>query len=377
LIVENILKTGDTDTTEIAAGGGAQDYDAVGMDSAQAGKQTEDFSELLKGYEPVEVGPRSIVQGTVISIDQTGAWVDLGAKCDAFLPAEDVSGAELAIGQVTNFSVAYISEEDGEIHLSLHSIKAWSEVEALCESHAIGEATITALSKKKGSNRISGVVAKIKGLQGFIPGSQLVCPNKVVVGAKVAVKVLKANPVKRELILSQREAQKELESEVLDQLEVGQFVTGTVKALVAYGAFVDVGAGLTGLLHNSEIGADRMQTANNVLSVGQKVELVVVSINRAKRQVSFSLSQVQKVQFIRSIQPGQLCSGRVTRIMAYGAFVEVSDGVTGLLHISELPKRVRNPQELLEVGQTIEVAVLTANEEDGKLALTMKQQAKS
>jgi ribosomal protein S1 len=263
--------------------------------------------------------------------------------------------------------------------VSLKAATAWSEVRELHDGNITEEVTVQKVIKSKQNGHLAGVIASIRGLRGFIPASQLSGRRDMVdqlVGTTVPVKVITVDLEDRKLILSQRKAEAELRDSFFATIAIGQIVSGRVVNVVDFGAFVDLGCGVSGLVHRSEISSSRSARPSELLSVGQELELLVINVNQETKKVDLSLRRVEESRLMTRFAKGQVVEGKVARFMDYGAFVDLG-GVDGLLHNSELPaetgKGRPTARALLRAGETIKVVIIELNAESKKIGLSLRQ----
>jgi 4-hydroxy-3-methylbut-2-enyl diphosphate reductase len=325
----------------------------------------------------------AIVSGEVVGITKEGAWVNLGTKADSLLPADELADASLEVGQRADFFVVSEPNEDGQAMLSLKAARSWSELSNLLETNATETVTITKVIRSKANDHIAGAIASIRGQRGFIPASQLSGRRDTLdkaVGTSVPVKVITVDPVERKLILSQRKAEAEMRDSFFATVQKGDIVSGRVVNIVDFGAFVDLGCGVTGLVHRSEIGNRSSAKPSELLTVGQELELLVLNVNPETKKVDLSLKQVAQARVLSTLSKGQVVEGKVARFMEYGAFIDLG-GIDGLLHNSELPgdsPRSRpSAKDVLSIGQTLKLVVIELNVESKKVGLSLRQLPKA
>ncbi len=252
--------------------------------------------------------------------------------------------------------------------------RAWEKLQTLADEHQVVEATVTGASK-------NGLVVDVEGVRGFVPASHValepVTDLKSFVGQELQLRIIEidANPQKRRLVLSRRsqlmrEQRKETQS-LLHSLEVGSVRTGRIDSISDYGAFVDLG-GINGLVHVSEMSWTRVQHPNEVVSVGDEVEVKILEVKVKRKRIKLSMREVA-ADPLDDVEVGSISTGRVSRLVDFGAFVDVG-GVEGLVHLSELAEyRVSAPEELVTPGEDVLVKVLSVDKKRRRIELSVRQ----
>lgn len=332
-----------------------------------------------------------LVEGVVMGVDSEGILVNIGGKAEGIIPyqeARSLSPEEvraLQPGQTLWVYVLRPETADTPARLSLDRARrerGWQALyAALAQGHPV-EARIT------GVNR-GGLEVEVEGVQGFVPLSQLAPRGRGIprteglegrVGQTVRLKVLEVDRRRNRAVLSERQVWEEererLRAQALDSLREGQAVRGRVTGLAPFGAFVDLG-GVEGLIHLSELSWRPVQDPQEVVRVGQEVEVLVLRVDREAGRVGLSLRRLQPSPWDRAEEKypvGALVQGTVTRLAPYGAFVRLEEGLEGLVHISELSHRlVRHPKEVVKEGDVVTVKVLRVEPERRRLGLSIKQ----
>lgn len=327
----------------------------------------------------LELAPGTKVKGKVLSVHGDSVIVDVGARSSGVLPARTFEEGKLpAVGAMIDVVIDKYDAAEGLIELQparAAVTKPAGDWNAIAEGQVV-DCMVTKVNK-------GGLEVNISNLRGFMPAGQVdmvYCADlEKFVGQKLRVKVLEVNSHKRKLVVSRRSfleiAVAELREESWKSLEVGQKRTGTVKTLKDYGAFVDIG-GVDGLVHVSEISWGRVGHPKDVLSEGQQVEVVIVSLDREKGKVGLGMKQLQPSpwQGITEKYPVQsTVHGKVTKTTEFGAFVELEPGLEGMVHISELDhKRVHRVTDVVQVGKEVDVKILTIDPEKKRIALSLK-----
>jgi small subunit ribosomal protein S1 len=327
-----------------------------------------------------------IVSGKVVRIDKDEVLVDIGYKSEGVIPVNELSirksvstADEVELGEEIDALVMQKEDADGRLILSKKRArfeKAWKRIEAAFES---GEpVTGTVIEVVKG-----GLILDL-GVRGFLPAS-LVDIRRVqdlqeYVTQELSCRVIEMNRNRNNVVLSRRavleEERKEVRQQIIDDLNVGDIVTGTISNIVDFGAFVDLD-GIDGLIHISELSWTHINHPSEVLQVNAEVKVKVLDIDRDRQRISLGLKQTQEDPWQKIVSEhriGDVVDGRVTKIVAFGAFVEIYAGIEGLVHISELANRhVERPDEVVSVGQHVKVKVIEIDSDRRRLSLSIKR----
>jgi small subunit ribosomal protein S1 len=327
-----------------------------------------------------------VVNGKVVRIDKDEVLVDIGYKAEGVIPSNELSirksvdpAEEVEIGEVVDALVLTKEDAEGRLILSKKRArfeKAWRSIEVAADS---GEpVTGKVIEVVKG-----GLILDL-GVRGFLPAS-LVDIRRVhnldeFMGQDLECKVIELNRSRNNVVLSRRavleEERKEVREQILGRLEPGQVVEGKISNIVDFGAFVDLD-GIDGLIHISELSWSHVNHPSEVVAIGDTVRIKVLDIDRDRQRISLGLKQTQEDPWQRVIsthRPGDVLEGQVTKVVAFGAFVEILPGVEGLVHISELADHhVENPSEVVEPGATLNVKILEIDEERRRLSLSIKR----
>ncbi len=347
---------------------------------------TDSFAELFEASVSNKVmTPGDVITGEVVDVDGELVIVNAGLKSEAEIPASQFRDdrGELTVNIGDTVEVAIETLEDGFGHTRLSREKAcreraWDELENSLEQQAVVEGVIT--GKVKG-----GFTVSVKGIRAFLPGSLVdVRPVKdsgYLEGKELEFKVIKLDRRRNNVVVSRRAVvETELSAErdaLLANLEEGQIVKGIVKNLTDYGAFVNLG-GIDGLLHITDLAWRRVKHPSEVLNVGDEIEARVLKFDRERNRVSLGMKQLGDdpwVDLPRRYPEGTRVFGKVTNITDYGAFVELEEGVEGLVHVSEMDWTNKNvhPTKIAHVGDEVEVMVLDIDEERRRISLGIKQ----
>lgn len=366
-------------------------------------ERPEHTSAMSEMGEWLEMSPSSlrrgdIVQGTIVRITPTEILVDIGMKAEGVITGRELERMPKEIrevlreGDVIQVQVVNPEDRSGNILLSLQRAlmeEDWQQARRLMEAGEILELIVNGYNK-------GGLVVKVGRLRGFIPASHVVPQEageeklpveqrmKRRVGQKILACIIEADPEANRLILSERVAQQELrrrqKEELLARLEPGMRLKGRVISLADFGAFVDLG-GADGLIHISELSWHRVNHPREVLSVGQEIEVEVISVDRERKRIALSRKRVEPdpwEQAVAQLREGQLVEVVITRLTNFGAFAALKGfpGVEGLIHVSELAEhRVHHPKEVVREGEELVVRLIRIDRENRRLALSLRRVA--
>ncbi len=345
------------------------------------GKIVPNYAATMVSFEEGDV-----VKGRVVRIDKDEVLVDIGYKSEGVIPSHELSirksvnpADEVEQGEEVDALVLTKEDTDGRLILSKKRArfeKAWRRIEAAAESGEPVEGNVIEVVK-------GGLILDL-GVRGFLPAS-LVDIRRVhnldeFTGQTLECKVIELNRSRNNVVLSRRavleEERKEVREQILGRLEPGQVVEGKISNIVDFGAFVDLD-GIDGLIHISELSWSHVNHPSEVVAIGDTVRIKVLDIDRDRQRISLGLKQTQEDPWQRVIsahRPGDVLGGTVTKVVAFGAFVEILPGVEGLVHISELADHhVESPSEVVEPGAALDVKILEIDEERRRLSLSIKQ----
>jgi small subunit ribosomal protein S1 len=327
-----------------------------------------------------------VVTGHVVRIDNDEVLVDIGYKSEGVIPSGELSirksvdpSDEVSLGEEVDALVLTKEDQDGRLILSKKRArfeKAWRRIEAAAESGEPVQGAVIEVVK-------GGLIIDL-GVRGFLPAS-LVDIRRVpnldeYMGQTIECKVIELNRSRNNVVLSRRavleEQRKEDRERILDRLQPGQVVEGTISNIVDFGAFVDLD-GIDGLIHISELSWSHVNHPSEILSIGDTVNVKVLDIDRQRQRISLGLKQTQEDPWQRVVDTyniGDELEGTVTKVVTFGAFVEILDGVEGLVHISELAQHhVDNPREIIQPGDPVRVRILEIDSERRRLSLSIKR----
>lgn len=347
---------------------------------------TENFAQLFEeSLKTIETRPGSIVKGTIVAIHKDVVLVDAGLKSEAAIPVEQFKNLageiEVNVGDIIDVALDAVEDGFGETLLSREKAKrheSWVRLEKACEDKVTVIGVIT--GKVKG-----GFTVEVDGIRAFLPGSLVdVRPVRDTLHLEhkeLEFKVIKLDQKRNNVVVSRRaviESESSAERDTLLQnLEEGMEVKGIVKNLTDYGAFVDLG-GVDGLLHITDMAWKRVKHPSEIVNVGDEIPVKVLKFDREKQRVSLGLKQMGEDPWaaIASRYPeGARITGRVTNLTDYGCFVEIEEGVEGLVHVSEMDWTNKNihPSKVVNLGDSVEVMVLEIDEERRRISLGLKQ----
>ncbi len=344
--------------------------------------------ELIPDYDSTfpEINEGQVVHGTVVRVDKDEVLVDIGYKSEGVIPVAELSirrsvnpADEVSLGDEVDALVLTKEDADGRLILSKKRARfelAWKNIERAAESG--DPVTGRVIEVVKG-----GLILDL-GVRGFLPAS-LVDIRRVqdldeFLGQELRAKVIELNRSRNNVVLSRRavleEERKEQRQQILDRLQPGDVVEGQISNIVDFGAFVDLD-GMDGLIHISELSWSHVNHPSEVLEIGQTVEVKVLDIDRERQRISLGLKQTQSdpwQQVLSSYNEGDVVEGTVTKVVTFGAFVEILPGVEGLVHISELAQHhVENPREVVSQGQPVNVKIIEIDGDRRRLSLSLKR----
>ncbi len=339
------------------------------------------MEELLAGSTVDKLKEGSIITGTIIEIRPTEVVVDIGGKSEGIVHASEfVDMSELQVGSELEVFLEKLEDREGNPVISFDKAeqkKNWEKIVENCEEGSIIQGRVR--SKVKG-----GLIVSI-GVDSFMPASQIdVQPPKNLdqyVGQTYDFKVIKINLDRKNIVVSRRELIEEQRMEkrrsLLEEVKPGDTRRGQVKNITDYGAFVDLD-GLDGLLHITDMSWGRLQHPSELLKQGEEVEVMILEIDRDRERVSLGMKQLQNNPWDRieeRFPVGSTIKGKVVNLVPYGAFIEIQEGVEGLVHVTELSwtKRISKPSEVLRIGQEVEAVILGIQKEEQKISLGTRQ----
>lgn len=349
------------------------------MSTAIAAPANTELSDLIDSkFREFREG--SIVKGTILEIRPQVVLVDIGYKSEGAIPSNEFEDEEIEIGDEIEVLLEKLENDEGMVVLSKEKAAHKQNWEKIVKVFQDG-----GLVRGKVKGVIKGGLTVNVGVEAFLPGSQVdIIPPKDLneyVGNVYEFKIVKVNDERKNIVLSRREVieaeRSELRQQFLQTVKIGDKVTGAIKNLTDFGAFVDL-QGMDGLLHITDMSWGRINHPSELLHIGQAVDVVILDVDREKERVSLGLKQMSDnpwEDIERKYPIGQRVKGRVTKLLPYGAFIEIERGVEGLVHVSELSwvKRITRPSDVLDIGQEIEAVVLGISIEEQKISLGVRQ----
>ena len=356
------------------------DWDAFendGFSEADKAATEESYAQTLS-----RVSENEVVEGTVVALNKREVIVNIGYKSEGVISINEFRyDPDLAVGQKVEVYVENAEDKKGQLILShkrARALKSWDRVNEACEKDEIVKGYIKCRTK-------GGMIVDVFGIEAFLPGSQIdVKPIRdydVFVNKTMEFKIVKINQEFHNVVVSHKalieaeiEAQK---ADIIAKLEKGQILEGTVKNITSYGVFVDLG-GVDGLIHITDLSWGRINHPEEIISLDQKINVVILDFDDTKKRIALGLKQLTPHPWDAldaNLKVGDKVTGKVVVIADYGAFIEVQPGVEGLIHVSEMSwsLHLRSAQDFLKVGQEVEAVILTLDREERKMSLGIKQ----
>ncbi len=379
----------ELERTEEAQGFTGETYGkTVSLDELETEEQTPADTSVYDQFRDVvdetsiDVREQDIVEGRVLRVNEDYVVIDIGYKSDGIVSRDEFGEEEIHPGDTVEVYLERKEDRDGQLVLSKEQadkVRRWQRVEEIYENEEVIEGTII--------RRIKGgmIVELFDGMEAFLPGSQIdvrpVRDFESYLETRMEFKIVKLNPENENIVVSHRELiEHELEEqrqEILEQLEVGQVLEGTVKNIVDFGVFIDLG-GVDGLLHITDLSWGRVSHPSEVVELDQELEVVVLDYEEERQRISLGLKQLRDHpwdQIGNKYDEGDVVEGKVVSITNYGAFVEIEKGIEGLVHISEMSwtRHIEHPSQMVSLGQVVDVKILNIDQEERKISLGMKQ----
>lgn len=357
------------------------DWDAYENGETASAKSRE---ELTRNYDESlnTVKDKDVIEGTIIALNKREAVVNIGYKSDGIIPMSEFRyNPDIKVGDTVEVFIENQEDKKGQLilsHKKARAARAWERISAALANDEIIKGFIKCRTK-------GGMIVDVFGIEAFLPGSQIdVKPIRdydMYVGKTMEFKVAKINEEYKNVVVSHKalieaelEAQKK---EIISKLEKGQVLEGTVKNIVSYGAFIDLG-GVDGLIHITDLSWGRVTDPAEVVQLDQKLNVVILDFDDEKKRIALGLKQLQPHPWDAldpNLKVGDKVKGKVVVMADYGAFVEIAPGVEGLIHVSEMSwsQHLRSAQDFMKVGDEVEAVVLTLDREDRKMSLGIKQ----
>lgn len=360
-----------------------EDYEIVYGEEVEEKKKTE-FGDMLDSIEAKKFEEGGVFTGKVVSIGQDYVMVDIGYKQEGLVSVKEFQNYDGTLkineGDEIEVYLEKLESKLGNLVLSKDKaeiLKAWDKISEACESGNPLEGTVIA--------KVKGGLSVDIGVKAFLPGSQIdLRPTRYLdkyIGKTMQFKVIKFNKKRGNIVLSRRailqEERTKMRGEILDQIQEGMIVKGIVKNITDYGAFIDLG-GIDGLLHITDMSWGRVKHPNSILNIGDEIEVKILKFDSEKERVSLGLKQVQPNPWENvkeTYQIGSKVSGDVVSVKDYGLFIELDNGIEGLIHVSEMTwtGKIKNPSKHFTVGERIEAQVLEVDVENKRISLGLKQ----
>ncbi len=354
----------------------AYENDAV-VPASEKDALTQKYAETLS-----KVGEKEVVEGTVISMNKREVVVNIGYKSDGIISLNEFRyNPELKVGDKVEVYVETQEDKKGQLTLShkqARALRSWDRVNEALEKDEIIKGFVKCRTK-------GGMIVDVFGIEAFLPGSQIdVKPIRdydVYVGKTMEFKVVKINQEFKNVVVSHKaliEAELEQQKkEIIGKLEKGQVLEGTVKNITSYGVFIDLG-GVDGLIHITDLSWGRVNHPNEIVTLDQKLNVVILDFDDEKKRIALGLKQLTPHPWdalSADLKVGDTVKGKVVVMADYGAFVEIAPGVEGLIHVSEMSwsQHLRSAQDFMKVGDEVEAVVLTLDRDERKMSLGIKQ----
>ena len=354
----------------------ASENDAV-VPASEKDALTQKYAETLS-----KVGEKEVVEGTVISMNKREVVVNIGYKSDGIISLNEFRyNPELKVGDKVEVYVETQEDKKGQLTLShkqARALRSWDRVNEALEKDEIIKGFVKCRTK-------GGMIVDVFGIEAFLPGSQIdVKPIRdydVYVGKTMEFKVVKINQEFKNVVVSHKaliEAELEQQKkDIISKLEKGQVLEGTVKNITSYGVFIDLG-GVDGLIHITDLSWGRVNHPNEIVTLDQKLNVVILDFDDEKKRIALGLKQLTPHPWdalSADLKVGDTVKGKVVVMADYGAFVEIAPGVEGLIHVSEMSwsQHLRSAQDFMKVGDEVEAVVLTLDRDERKMSLGIKQ----
>lgn len=341
----------------------------------------EEFMEQVE-ESMVKIYPKDIVKGTVMNVKDDEVFVDIRYRADGIVKKDEMSEEEaqdpkkaFTVGEEIDVYVIKMDDGEGNVALStgrVEGLKNWKKLLQSFENNDVVTASV------KTSNA-GGLVVKVMGINGFIPASQIttyfVKNFKQYEGKELEARILSIDEKKKRVVLSSKVLEEEKLDKVWEKLVPDSIVTGKVVRMIDFGAFVDLG-GVDGLIHISDISWDRIEKPQDVLEIGQEVEVKILKANREKNRVSLGLKHLKEkpfTVFLNNHKVGDVVEGEVVNLLDFGAFLRLAEGIEGLIHVSQISnEHVEKPSDVLNLGDKLEVKIVEINEENHRVSLSKR-----
>ena len=360
-----------------------EDFDWDAYEKGEtAGEKSREEQEQTYDASLNTIKDKDVTEGTVISLNNREVVVNIGYKSDGIIPLNEFRyNPDLKVGDKVEVFVENQEDKKGQLilsHKKARAAKSWDRVNEALENNEIIKGYIKCRTK-------GGMIVDVFGIEAFLPGSQIdVKPIRdydIFVGKTMEFKVVKINQEFKNVVVSHKaliEAELEQQKkDIIAKLEKGQVLEGTVKNITTYGVFIDLG-GVDGLIHITDLSWGRVNHPEEVVSLDQKLNVVILNFDDEKKRIALGLKQLQPHPwdaFDPNLKVGDKVKGKVVVMADYGAFVEIAPGVEGLIHVSEMSwsQHLRSAQDFMKVGDEVEAVILTLDREERKMSLGIKQ----
>lgn len=359
------------------------DYEVVFGEENEE-QETSEFGKMLEETQTKDFQEGEVFKGKVLNIGPDFVMIDIGYKQEGLVSVREFQNFDgslkIAEGDEIEVYLDKLESKMGNLVLSKDKaeiLKAWDKISEACESGTPLKGTVVA--------KVKGGLSVDIGVKAFLPGSQIdLRPTRYLdkyIGKTMEFKVIKFNKKRGNIVLSRRailqEERGKLRNEILNQIQEGMIVKGIVKNITDYGAFIDLG-GIDGLLHITDMSWGRVKHPSNILTIGDEIEVKILKFDAEKERVSLGLKQVQPNPWEQANEkyvPGTKVSGEIVSVKDYGVFIELDDGIEGLIHVSEMSwtGKIKNPAKHYNVGEKVEAQVLDVDVENKRISLGLKQ----
>ncbi len=351
-------------------------------DDAQA-LSDDEMLQLLNQYEETlnEIAEGQILKGVIVEVRENEVLLNIGFKSEGVIAIEEFGGAELGEGDEFDVFLEHLEDQDGLVVLSKERadfLKVWDKIKVAHEAGDVVQGLVDRRIK-------GGLVVKLWGVDTFLPGSQVALRQvpdlDQMIGEEIECQIIKKNKRRRNVVVSRRivleREREEKKKTLMAELDKNQVRKGVVKNITDFGAFVDLG-GIDGLLHITDLSWGRVKHPSEVVTIGDEIEVKILDFDRDRERISLGLKQLQNYPWenVETKYPEKtIVQGKVVSITNYGAFVELEEGIEGLIHISEMSwtRHIKHPSKILSIGDAVEVMVLKIDKENEKISLGLKQ----
>ncbi|MCF6185372.1 MAG: 30S ribosomal protein S1 [Bacteroidales bacterium] len=358
------------------------DWDSAAVESDEySGKKREELTDLYAETLSV-ISEKEVLDGTIIALTDKDVVVNIGYKSDGVISKNEFRyNPDLKVGDSIEVYIEAQEDKTGQLilsHKKARTLRSWERVNSSLENDEIINGFIKCRTK-------GGMIVDVFGIEAFLPGSQIdVKPIRdydAYVGKTMEFKVVKINKEFKNVVVSHKaliEAElEEQKAKIIEQLEKGQVLEGTVKNITSYGVFIDLG-GVDGLIHITDLSWGRVNHPDEVVELDQKLNVVILDFDESKKRIALGLKQLQEHPWDSldpELKPGNTVKGKIVVIADYGAFMEIKPGVEGLIHVSEMSwsQHLRTAQDFFKIGDIVEAQILTLEREERKMSLGIKQ----